>query len=124
MCELGCRIYSQRPGSCRDYRCLWLEGHLGDEDRPDKLGVIFTTTDHPEWGTLIMLVECEPGAMDQARVKLAIDRIVDERPIVLMRKNQTMVLLPPQTLPQTSPQPVEQPVPLTIDRSANPVVAA
>jgi Fe-S-cluster containining protein len=30
----GCRIYSQRPSLCRDYKCLWREGVIqGDERR-------------------------------------------------------------------------------------------
>lgn len=36
----GCGIYADRPGICRDYRCLWLQGGLGDLDRPDRLGAV------------------------------------------------------------------------------------
>ena len=47
LCDTGCDIYARRPGSCADYQCLWLQGHLAEEDRPDLLGVIFTTTADP-----------------------------------------------------------------------------
>jgi hypothetical protein len=32
----GCDIYDHRPPTCRDWNCLWIEGHFGDKDRPDK----------------------------------------------------------------------------------------
>jgi hypothetical protein len=35
-----CSIYGDRPACCRDYLCLWREGHFGEDDRPDKSGVI------------------------------------------------------------------------------------
>lgn len=37
----GCGIYEKRPQSCRDFNCLWLRGHLGDADRPDRIGAVF-----------------------------------------------------------------------------------
>jgi hypothetical protein len=36
-----CRIYDARPRSCRDYRCLWLEGFAELADRPDRSGIVF-----------------------------------------------------------------------------------
>lgn len=40
-CEKGCGIYGKHPLSCQEYKCVWLEGILPIEDRPDKLGVVF-----------------------------------------------------------------------------------
>jgi hypothetical protein len=37
----GCGIYERRPPSCRSFNCLWLLGHLGDGDRPDRIGAVF-----------------------------------------------------------------------------------
>lgn len=37
----GCSIYATRPTECRDYKCLWLDGVLPDECRPDTLHVVF-----------------------------------------------------------------------------------
>jgi len=37
----GCSIYAARPGSCRTFRCAWLQGLFADKDRPDRIGVIF-----------------------------------------------------------------------------------
>jgi Fe-S-cluster containining protein len=36
----GCSIHSTRPGICRAYRCLWLQGGLEEGDRPDRLGAV------------------------------------------------------------------------------------
>lgn len=36
----GCGIHPRRPDICRAYRCLWLGGGLGDDDRPDRLGAV------------------------------------------------------------------------------------
>lgn len=42
-CATGCAIYANRPSECRTYRCSWLEGYLGERDRPDHSGILFET---------------------------------------------------------------------------------
>ena len=40
----GCGIYEERPQSCRDFKCSWLQddgAFFRDSDRPDKLGTVF-----------------------------------------------------------------------------------
>lgn len=99
LCDKGCATYDDRPGSCRDYQCLWFQGFLGEEDRPDKLGVIFTVTgdpDHPEKGNVPMLVECVDGALDQPRVRTAIGQFIQQKPVVIMTARETRVLQPVQ----------------------------
>ncbi len=37
----GCSIYEMnRPKVCSEYRCVWLQGYLPDEYRPDKINMI------------------------------------------------------------------------------------
>jgi hypothetical protein len=36
----GCGIHARRPAICRAYRCLWLQGGLEPDDRPDRLGAV------------------------------------------------------------------------------------
>lgn len=36
----GCSIHPERPGICRAYRCLWLQGGLEEPDRPDLVGAV------------------------------------------------------------------------------------
>jgi hypothetical protein len=38
--EGSCSIHAMRPEICRAYRCLWLQGGLDEEDRPDRLGAV------------------------------------------------------------------------------------
>jgi hypothetical protein len=44
-CAEGCAIYAERPEPCRDFACSWLRGDalLGDDDRPDTLGLLVET---------------------------------------------------------------------------------
>lgn len=59
----GCAIHAQRPGICRAYRCLWLQGGLGDEDRPDRLrAVLDVVASGPD--VRLEIREAEPGAFD------------------------------------------------------------
>lgn len=39
-----CSKYEQRPTACREFACLWLQGNLPKEHRPDRLGVAFSAT--------------------------------------------------------------------------------
>ena len=103
LCDTGCDIYARRPGSCADYQCLWLQGHLAEEDRPDLLGVIFTTTADPAdvaRSTLPMLVEYREGALASPRLQQAIEGLLRHRPVVVMTRAGRRVL---------------QPVPLTVE---------
>jgi Fe-S-cluster containining protein len=38
--EKGCGIYESRPAICRSYRCLWRQGGLEDDERPNATGGI------------------------------------------------------------------------------------
>jgi len=38
--EHGCGIYAKRPQICRGYECLWRQGGLEDDERPDVTGGI------------------------------------------------------------------------------------
>lgn len=92
-CEQGCGIYAQRPGCCRSFQCLWLQGHLGEDDRPDRLGVIFTATTHPDHaGTLPMLVEHTPDALQTLPVREAVARLRQMRPVVVLSREGRAVL--------------------------------
>jgi len=38
--EQGCGIYETRPPICRSYQCLWRQGGLEEDERPDATGGI------------------------------------------------------------------------------------
>ncbi len=50
-CEqgIGCKIYPQRPESCKGFRCGWLQSpDMADRYRPDHIGLFVATTDKPD----------------------------------------------------------------------------
>lgn len=59
----GCAVHAVRPNVCRAYRCAWLAGALGDDDRPDRLGAVLDLVSR---GGEIRLVirQAEPDAFD------------------------------------------------------------
>lgn len=77
----GCGIYDERPHICRSYRCLWLQGGLEEEDRPDRLGAVLDLV--TEAGTPRLSVrELEPGAVDSnARLAAIVRRFRASVPV-------------------------------------------
>ena len=61
----GCSIYSTRPAICRDYKCAWLLGSFGDEDRPDQLGAVLDLEFRGDrlW---LEIHEASPGAFERS----------------------------------------------------------
>lgn len=58
----GCRIYPERPGECRSFRCLWLVNDLLDQHwKPSKSRFVLTTSDDG------IEVRCDPGFPDAWR---------------------------------------------------------
>lgn len=78
-CGSGCQIYAHRPKSCQEYACLWRIGYGSDDDRPDKLGVIFglngdSITDEGAW---VDLYETRSGVVVKEKdggVSINVDR--------------------------------------------------
>lgn len=82
--EGGCAIHPRRPGICRRYRCLWLEGGLDPGDRPDRLGAVL---DLASRGGLPELVvhEAEPGAFERSsRLREIAQRHRDSMPVRIL----------------------------------------
>lgn len=61
----GCGIHATRPGICRAYRCLWLQGGLEDDDRPDRLGAVLDLVTRGA-ETRLEIHEAEPGAFERS----------------------------------------------------------
>lgn len=59
----GCGIHDRRPGICRAYHCLWLQGGLEDDERPDLTGGV---VDLEARGMNVGMIihEAKPGAFD------------------------------------------------------------
>ena len=63
--EGGCAIHPRRPGICRRYRCLWLQGGLEEGDRPDRLGAVLDLASRGGFPELVVH-EAVPGAFDRS----------------------------------------------------------
>lgn len=59
----GCSIHATRPPICRAYRCLWLQGGLEDDERPDRTGGI-VDLETTGVGLRLAIREARPGAFD------------------------------------------------------------
>lgn len=116
----GCGAYHDRPTSCRDFRCLWLDGHLDENDRPDKLGAIFTTTHDNQVGVHPLIVEATPGGTTTPPVRQAIERLTTKSPVLVLTPNGGTFHPRPRNTPRPrkqSPQ-AQKKTPLTIDGQA------
>jgi len=78
----GCKIYGKRPHMCREFFCLWQSvEHMTEEERPDRLGAIFATTNGPTEFTgaeEIQAYELRPGSMDDSKVMRVAKRLSAE----------------------------------------------
>jgi hypothetical protein len=66
-CEInrGCTIYSTRPQECAAFECLWLQGLLPEQDRPDRLHAVFflePASADPGAPLIVVVSESYPGA--------------------------------------------------------------
>lgn len=61
----GCSVYNTRPATCREFKCLWLEGLGPDGDRPDLSGFVLRAREAAELpgGQAIYANELRAGAL-------------------------------------------------------------
>ena len=79
--ERGCTIYQRRPHICRAYRCLWLQGKLDFEDRPDRLGAVLDIVAEGA-DALLAIREAKPGAFAaSARLRAIAERYREAMPV-------------------------------------------
>lgn len=90
LCEAGCGIYADRPGSCRTFECQWLRGMLevdGTIDtglRPDACGVIFEYRPETAFGQVYTAWEVEPGASTVGHARKIIEGLEERFLVVIM----------------------------------------
>ena len=82
--EGGCGDYDRRPDACKNFACLWLQGHLGEADRPDRLGAIFTTTSEPQVGQHVLILEVISGALASPKMQDAIAQLNQRLPVLTL----------------------------------------
>lgn len=77
----GCGIHARRPPVCRGYRCLWLQGGLEDDERPDRTGAV---VDLEPAGMSVRLAirESRRGVFDESpRLQAIAERYRDSMPV-------------------------------------------
>lgn len=96
ICAAGCAIYSERPDSCRRFDCLWRLGFARDDDRPDRLGVIFDITppDRDSGLQAVMAFEARPGAFAEHKVRYQLERHAKRHLVLLMHPGKIEALGP------------------------------
>jgi hypothetical protein len=62
LCGQGCGIYPTRPYTCQSYECQWLQGELGEDHRPDRLGLIVDMINDTDGKLCVRVREVEAGA--------------------------------------------------------------
>ncbi|MEZ4332255.1 MAG: hypothetical protein R3F35_10905 [Myxococcota bacterium] len=67
----GCAIHAERPPICRAYHCLWLQGGLEDDERPDRTGGV-VDLETTGVGLRLAVREARPGAFDASPALQAI----------------------------------------------------
>ena len=79
--QWGCAIHASRPLICRRYECLWLQGGLEEDERPDKTGGI-VDLETVGVGLRLGIREVHRGAFDASPTLQAIaDRYRSEMPV-------------------------------------------
>lgn len=53
-CDAGCKVYPDRPASCRQWSCNWLVSDLPDEYRPDRTHVYAHVDDGGSWARVMV----------------------------------------------------------------------
>ena len=67
----GCAVHATRPPICRAYHCLWLQGGLEDDERPDRTGGI-VDLETTGIGLRLAIREAHPGTFDASPALRAI----------------------------------------------------
>lgn len=88
----GCKIYEERPASCRVYECSWLRNGESEKNRPDRVGVLFSDQYSPLYGEWTTIHVIKPEARSLDRIKKKILEIIKRTVLIEMTK-EGMVLL-------------------------------
>jgi hypothetical protein len=84
-----CDIYKDRPKDCRTWRCGWHIGFLGEDGRPDKLGVMIDATKDSK---AIVFWELFQGAADTPKVRALVDSWSEKVPVIIAFKDQRRIV--------------------------------
>lgn len=97
----GCKIYADRPTSCRGFECIWLQSQkqpewdgvvLADNLRPDRCKVVLHTSDDGK----SLVATCDsgyPGAWTEEPLHGFLRRMADKIPVIIVRHKRDRIML-------------------------------
>jgi len=101
---VGCKIYRDRPQSCRDFVCGWLLApYMGPDLKPEKCHVVFF---QPDRDTIV--ANCDPDRPEAWRAPAVMDllhqlaRNFADRIVLVRVENRFWRILEDSVLPITS----------------------
>lgn len=98
----GCGIYPTRPQSCIDFKCLWLDGNIiEDELRPDRLGAMFSLRAFKGLANeqeIVWVHEIIDGALQRGIVQGAARYFAQHYPVMLMHLSGRREMMGPAPL--------------------------
>lgn len=74
----GCRIYDNRPQTCRDFECGWLANNGDPELRPDKIHIVVTGESLKLKAYIVHVDPAYPHAPNDGRGKMFLDFLIHE----------------------------------------------
>ena len=95
----GCRIYPDRPPTCREFVCGWRRGEVPTTDdwRPDRRGVMHVGwTEQPTGRRHDYLFELWPGALADPAVAAWVHTLTQTRELTLSYRDGTWQTLTPE----------------------------
>lgn len=79
----GCAIYGVRPNECRRFNCAWIDGQLEEDDNPERLGVVFSSTICETGQPLFVASESYSGRLQGRRAQEIVQAAARVGPILL-----------------------------------------
>lgn len=84
----SCGIYEQRPPSCRAFQCIWLQGLVPLEERPDKTGIIWSVTvPKPGKPQYPVAMEVTDGASKVEPALSMILKVTERTPVIIVNSS-------------------------------------
>lgn len=80
-CDKGCTIYEDRPRSCREYRCAWLDSTLSVSMKPDVCGVIIEI--YPRMVAALLVPGFKITDLDKNTLSELDKFVVEGRPVIV-----------------------------------------
>jgi Fe-S-cluster containining protein len=103
--SVGCAVYEDRPKSCREFECCWVNGIMGGRQdlRPDRIGIVLHVDSETPIGTALAVVEAWAGAAESPRAKEIIETIAGRQPVFLFQYGKALepdLLYPEELKPE------------------------